>query len=192
MTIMPARLRLIFAGLALIATASIAQAQGTQNRATSLQLSNDQPIQIESDKLEVFDNDRKAIFSGNVNVVQGETSMKAGQMTVHYRAQATAGKSEPQEGSTAGAASSDIERIEVDGKVYVKSQKQVATGDRATFDMNSEVLVMSGKEVVLTEGENVIIGCKLTVQMKNGQAKLDSCESGRVRMSLQPGSQNKK
>nr|WP_250157221.1 LptA/OstA family protein [Tianweitania aestuarii] len=167
---------------------------------TSLNLSNDQPIQIESDKLEVRDNDRQAIFTGNVSVVQGETLMKAGKMTVYYVGQAMArdgqqkpAETQPAAGATPGSA--DIERIEVDGKVYVKSESQVATGDRATFDMKSEVLTLTGKEVVLTEGENVIVGCRLNVQMKTGQAQLDGCggtqSGGRVKMLLQPGSQNR-
>ena len=33
----------------------------------------DQPIEIESDRLEVRDNDFVAVFSGNVSVVQGPT-----------------------------------------------------------------------------------------------------------------------
>ena len=49
-----------------------------------------------------------------------------------------------------------IDRLEVDGKVYVKSDNQVATGDSGTFDMKTEVLVLSGKEVVLSEGTNVL------------------------------------
>ena len=30
--------------------------------------------------------------------------------------------------------------------------------------MKTEILVLSGKEVVLSEGPNVLIGCKLTVK----------------------------
>jgi lipopolysaccharide export system protein LptA len=188
-----------FALLAVAATlAAPALAQDSQSRMTSLNLSNDEPISIESDRLEVRDNDRMAIFTGNVSVAQGQTLMKAGKMTVYYVGQATGGAqpAAAQPASTGGApGSADIERIEVDGKVYVKSESQVATGDRASFDMRSEVLTLSGKEVVLTEGENVIVGCKLTVQMSTGQAQLDGCggneTGGRVRMLLQPGSQNR-
>ena len=57
---------------------------------------------------------------------------------------------------------------------------QVATGDNGTFDMKTEMLVLSGKEVVLSEGNNVLVGCKLTVDMKTGQAQVDGC-GGRVK-----------
>jgi lipopolysaccharide export system protein LptA len=86
--------------------------------------------------------------------------------------------------------SSDIDHIEVDDKVYIKSDDQVATGDKGTFDMKTEVLVLSGDKVVLTQGPNVLVGCKLTVQMKTGLAEVEGC-GGRVQMSLTPDSQKK-
>jgi len=149
---------------------------------TGLKLSGDQPIQIEGDKLEVREADNLAIFSGNVNVVQGPTVLKSGRMTVFYA----------KDGGSAATGSSSIDRLEVDGKVYVKSESQVATGDRGVFDMKTEVLVLSGSKVVLSEGENVLVGCKLTVQMKSGQAQVEGCKSGqsgsgRVQMSITPG-----
>ena len=167
----------VLAVLAAKLLALSALAQDGSSRLTGIKLSGDEPIQIASDRLEVRDNERKAVFSGNVNVVQGKTLLKSGRMIVHYA---------KGEGSVASG-SSDIDRLEVDGKVYVKSDDQVATGDRGTFDMKTEVLVLTGKEVVLSEGENVIVGCKLTVRMKTGKATFESCGS-RVIMQLDPKS----
>ena len=172
------------AGLALAASAAVAQERSSSF--TGLQLQGDKPIQIESDKLEVRDGESMAIFTGNVSVVQGDTLLKSGKMTVHYK---------KKEGADAAAATmpggGNIERMEVDGKVYVKSKTQVATGDRGTFDMATEIMTLTGEEVVLTEGPNVIVGCKLTVEMKTGAAKLDGCGSGsgRVKMLLTPQKQ---
>lgn len=172
--------RAAFAVAALLAFAT--SAFGEAQRFTGLKLSGDQPIQIESDKLEVRDADSMAVFTGNVSVTQGDTVMKSGRMIVHY--------AKGEGSATTGSAA--IDRLEVDGKVYVKSQTQVATGDRGDFDMKSETLVLTGKEVVLSEGENVIVGCKLTVHMKTGKAQLDGCgngqSSGRIKMLITPGS----
>ena len=162
--------------LALATTQALGQTS-TQTQFSGLKMSGNEPIQIESDKLEVFDKESKAIFTGNVNVVQGPTLLKAGKLTVHY-VQGTGS-------ATSGSAA--IDRLEVDGTVYVKSEDQVATGDRATFDMKSEVLVLSGKEVVLTQGPNVLTGCKLTVQMKTGEANVEGC-GGRVKGLFTPNS----
>lgn len=161
--------------------------QDSQSRLSGLKLSGDQPIQIESDKLEVREADNLAVFTGNVSVTQGPTLMKSGKMTVYYAQKG---------GGSAATGSANIDRLEVDGKVYLKSDTQVATGDRGTFDMKTEVLVLSGNEVVLSEGENVLVGCKLTVQMRTGLAQVDGCKkneagSGRVMMSITPGSQKK-
>lgn len=175
---------LVVAGLVLLPD-GMALAQNGQNQLTGLKLSGDEPIQIESDRFEVNEGESVGVFTGNVSVVQGPTLLKSGRMTVYY----------DRNGGSATTGSAQIERLEVDGGVYVKSETQVATGERGTFDMNTEVLVLSGKEVVLSEGENVIVGCKLTVQMATGQATLESCKDGgatnRVRMLLTPDQQNR-
>ncbi|MBZ9820792.1 LptA/OstA family protein [Mesorhizobium sp. CA4] len=173
--------------LLLLATAhSFAQSSAT-SQIPGLKLSGDQPIQIESDKLEVRQAESMAVFSGNVTVNQGPTLLKAGKMTVYYVKDANAGKSAAA-GASAMTGSANIDHLEVENKVYVKSNDQVATGDSGTFDMKTQVLVLKGKEVVLSQGDNVLKGCKLTVQMKSGLANVDGC-GGRVMMSFTPQKQ---
>ena len=63
---------------AMLASAVLAwpvQAQDTSSRMQGLELSNDKPIQIQSDKLEIREQENKAEFSGNVKVVQGTTTL---------------------------------------------------------------------------------------------------------------------
>ena len=173
--------RLAAALLILAATpaAVLAQAAGENRVISGLRLTGDQPIQIESDKLEVREQENVAIFTGNVTVTQGPTVLKSGRMTVHYA----------KDGGSATTGSSKIERLEVDNKVYVKSDKQVATGDQGEFNMKTEVMTLSGSKVVLSEGPNVLVGCKLTVQMKSGRAQVDGCaDQKRVIMSITPDS----
>jgi lipopolysaccharide export system protein LptA len=152
---------------------------------SGLKLSGDKPIQIESDKLEVRQADSVAIFTGNVSVVQGPTLMKAGKMMVYYVKDPNAAAKGTEAAGAAMTGSANIDHLEVSGKVYIKSNDQVATGDNGTFDMKTQVLVLSGKEVVLSQGPNVLKGCKLTVQMKTGLANVDGC-GGRVIMSMTP------
>ncbi|BCM21703.1 LptA/OstA family protein [Mesorhizobium sp. J8] len=174
-------------GLLFLATAhSFAQSSAT-SQMSGLKLSGDQPIQIESDKLEVRQAESMAIFSGNVTVNQGPTLLKAGKMTVYYVKDANAGKSAAA-GASAMTGAANIDHLEVENKVYVKSNDQIATGDSGTFDMKTQVLVLKGKEVVLSQGDNVLKGCKLTVQMKSGLANVDGC-GGRVMMSFTPQKQ---
>ncbi len=174
--------------LGILASSMISTALAQQNAAPGgIKLSGDQPIQIDADKLVVHDKEGTATFTGNITVVQGATLLKAGSMIVYY-----VKKDKTEGGDPAGAAdapktgglggpgpgSQDIDHLEVNDKVYVKSNDQVATGDHGTFDMKTEVLVLTGDKVVLTQGDNVAIGCKLTAQLKTGEAQLESCKSG--------------
>jgi len=156
------------------------QAQTTRSTMDGLKLSNDKPIQIESDKLEIREQESLAEFTGNVQVVQGTTTLRAGHMIVHY----TKG------GGSVASGAADIESIDVSEKVLLTSETQQATADTGSFNMKDQTFVLKGKQVVLSEGENVFTGCQLTVLMASGQAKLDNC-GGRVQIQLDPKSQKK-
>ncbi|MBP1887843.1 lipopolysaccharide export system protein LptA [Ensifer mexicanus] len=155
-----------------------ASAQATSSRMRGLQLSNDKPIQIESDKLEIKDPESKAIFTGNVKVVQGTTTLQAGSMTVFYKTT---------EGATVSSGNADIDRIEVSNRVFLNSGTQQATADSGSFNLTEQTLVLKGDKVVLSEGKNVFVGCQLNVQMDTGQAQLEAC-GGRVQIQLDPQS----
>jgi lipopolysaccharide export system protein LptA len=161
----------------LAASVAPAFAQSTTSKMNGITLSKDKPIQIESDALEIHDQDKQALFDGNVKVVQGTMTLNADHMIVFYKGNS--------EGVKTGKG--DIDRIEVKGAVTVFSGTQTAKGDAGSFDMASNFLTLTGKQVVLTDGPNVFTGCKLTVQMKTGLAKLDNC-GGRVKISIDPKS----
>ncbi len=165
----------------LLVPLSGASAQSTESKMSGLALSNDEPIQIESDALKIDEETSKATFTGNVKVVQGEMTLQAGEMVVNYA----------KNGGSVSSGAAEIREIELYRKVLIVSGTQTATADTGNFNMADETLVLTGDKVVLTDRENVFIGCKLTVQMKNGQAKLDSC-GGRVMIQLDPKSRPKK
>jgi lipopolysaccharide export system protein LptA len=161
---------------AVLALAALpAGAQERASRMKGLALNNDTPIQIESDSLEIREQEKKAIFTGNVKVAQGPTTLRAGHMVVYYVA----------EGGSVSSGNADIDRLEVSKKVVLSSGNQNASADTGVFNMKTEILVLEGKKVVLSEGQNIFTGCKLTVQMKTGEARLESC-GGRVRIQLDP------
>lgn len=184
----------LLVGLALGALAPV-QAQQTEpglgKSFGGLQVDGDQPISIESNQLVVDDAKAVATFTGNVQVEQGETELRTGRLVVTYKKDETGG-SQPAGGGGLPGGSNQIERLEASEKVYVKSADQVATADQADFDMGTQVVVMRGN-VVLTQGQNVAEGCRLTIQMDTGLARLESaCDGGaetggRVRLMLTPG-----
>ncbi|MDS7596006.1 LptA/OstA family protein [Agrobacterium tumefaciens] len=170
-----------YLAIAAVCFASTALAQSTTSNMQGVKLSGDQPIAIESDQLEIRDQERKAYFTGNVKVVQGTTTLQSGKMTVNYKG----------EGSSLTSGDANIEKIFVDNNVFLTSGTQKATADHGEFDMAAQTFILTGKQVVLSEGTNVFTGCKLTVLMNTGQAKLESC-GGPVRIMLDPKSQQKK
>src|SRR5690348_2080696 len=136
-------LALIAAGDAGAQGASVPNAmQGfTQNR--------DQPIQIEAAQLEMRDKKKEATFSGNVKVVQGDTTMTSKSLVVFYDSGQTgqapasgqpgatkaAAKSAPMQSATPGpGGSSSIRKLEARGSVRVTQKDQVVTGETAVFD----------------------------------------------------------
>lgn len=180
---------------ALILTASGAGAQSTTM--SGMKLSNDQPIQIESDKLEIHDQEHTALFTGKVKVVQGTTTMQSGKMTVYYKdkaakpaADGAQPAAQPEQSASLASGSADIDKITVTDKVFLTSGTQTATADDGNFDMASQTFILTadeGNKVILSDGPNVFTGCKLTVHMQTGQAELESCGE-RVQIQLDPKS----
>ncbi len=99
----------------------------------------DQPVQIEAATLEVRDKNKTATFSGNVQVVQGDTTMKCQSLVVFYGQEVgLVGNSTPvaTTKSTPGMpqGAQNIRRIEARGGVTVITKDQNASGDLGIYD----------------------------------------------------------
>jgi lipopolysaccharide export system protein LptA len=149
-----------------------------------------QPIQIEAASLEMRDKKKEATFSGNVKVVQGDTTMTSKSLVVFYdsgpAAPATPAPAAPK-GSKSGSmqsatpgpgGSSSIRRLEAKGSVVVTQKDQVVTGETAIFDTRANLITMVGG-VVLTQCKNVLRGDRLKVDMTTGVSRVES-DSGKV------------
>jgi lipopolysaccharide export system protein LptA len=179
--------------------------QGVPNAMQGFSQNRDQPIQIEAAQLEMRDKKKEATFSGNVKVVQGDTTMTSKTLVVFYEstpspaggtpaagaAPATApppaaktaapakGAGAPMQSATPGpGGASSIKRLEAKGNVVVTQKDQVVTGETAVFDTKTNLVTMLGG-VVLTQGKNVLRGDRLLVDMTTGVSRVES-DSGRV------------
>ncbi|MGJ5181933.1 LptA/OstA family protein [Bradyrhizobium oligotrophicum] len=155
----------------------------------------DQPIQIEADALEVRDKTKQATFSGNVKVVQGDTTMTSKSLDVFYTAAAQpsssasdAAKSGPplQSASPGPSGSSAIKRLEARGNVVVTQKDQVVTGQSAVFDTKTNLITMLGG-VVVTQCRSVLRGDRLLVDMTTGVSRVEA--DGRVTASVNQSSE---
>jgi lipopolysaccharide export system protein LptA len=127
-----------------------------------------QPIQIEAERLEVRDKDKTAVFSGKVQVVQGDATLRSKSLTVFY-ADPPGTQDTPKPSTTINPAGDQkIKKLEASGDVVVTQADQIATGDTALFDMDTNIVTMNGN-VVLTQGQNVLRGNKLVGRVRHRQ-----------------------
>lgn len=170
--------------------------QGVPNAMQGFSQNRDQPIQIEAAALEMRDKKKEATFSGNVKVVQGDTTMTSKILVVYYEgsnASSSGGKAKAptktaMKSATPGpAGASSIKRLEAKGNVVVTQKDQVVTGETAIFDTKTNLVTMLGG-VVLTQGKNVLRGDRLIVDMTTGVSRVES-NSGRVQGLFQSSGQ---
>lgn len=165
---------------------------GVPNAMQGFSQNRDQPIQIEAASLEMRDKKKEATFSGNVKVVQGDTTMTSKSLVVFYDSGPAPASPQPTapaapKGSKSGSmqsatpgpgGSSSIRRLEAKGSVVVTQKDQVVTGETAIFDTRANLITMVGG-VVLTQCKNVLKGDRLKVDMTTGVSRVES-DSGKV------------
>lgn len=191
---------LIAAALVVSGAALHAQpaSKGPPNALQGFSQNRDQPVHIEAATLEVRDKEKQATFSGNVKVVQGDTGLRCKSLVVFYeQGDEDAGKSDKSgdKGKSMPAAtpgpggSQKIKRLEARGSVVVTQKEQTATGDLGLFDMKTNTVTLSGN-VVMTQGQNVLRGDRLVVDLTNGVSRVESGKNGqgRVQGLFLPGS----
>ena len=190
MQLFPRSLAVAGFALALIASdgaSAQSVATGVPNAMQGFSQNRDQPIQIEAGSLEMRDKKKEATFSGNVKVVQGDTTMTAKSLVVFYDsggsaqtpapAAAKGAKNAPMQAASPGpGGSSSIRKLEAKGNVVVVQKDQTVTGDSAIFDTRANLITMAGG-VVLTQCKNVLRGERLLVDMTTGVSRV---EGGKV------------
>jgi lipopolysaccharide export system protein LptA len=128
-----------------------------------------EPIEVTSKQLEFDYKARRAVFKGDVQVVQGDIHLDSDTLTVRYSEKA--GKQQ-------------VESVQADGKVKIKQGERVAKGDKAVFDQTSRKLILTGN-AVLQDGPNQLTGD--TVEVYPDQSKMEvKGENRRVKVLLFP------
>jgi lipopolysaccharide export system protein LptA len=178
---------------ALTAAPVLAQSpKGPPNALQGFSQNRDQPVQIEAATLEVREKEKQATFSGNVKVTQGDTGLRARSLVVFYEdtggQDSKAGQNQPAGGMTQanptpglGGGQQQIKRLEAKGGVVVTQKDQTVTGDVGVFDMRTNTVTMDGN-VVMTQGQNVLRGERLVVDLDTGVSRVESGKSGTGRV----------
>ncbi len=135
--------------------------------------SNGGPVDISADALEVVDAKNLAIYSGHVDVIQGDARLQANKIEVQFGKAAT-----DKNGGALSASWGRIRSITAIGDVFYTTPGEVARGDKAIYQLNSDTITMTG-DVVVTQDGNVIRSNKLVINVSTGEAVFEAKDKGR-------------
>jgi len=118
------------------------------------------PIEINADRLDIYRNESRAIFLGNVVAIQGAMKMTSHKAMLH-----------------ANQTGDRLETIRAEGDVNLISENgSQATGDWAEHNVAAQKLILGGQVVTLTENGSKLRGTQLSIDMITGKALLVSAD----------------
>lgn len=144
----------------------------------------DKPIQIVSNRFDIYPDKRVAVFSGNVVVTQEDTVINSDEFFLHYKKEGIKTKQNDKNVNT-GIATGDIEKIEAKGNVIIKQKEKVVTGDNAFFYNGEQKIVVTGNPV-MKEGNNIIKGDRVIFFLKENRGVVESSSTKRVTATIYP------
>ncbi len=158
----------------------------------------------------MHDAKKYATFSGNVKAVQGTTTLRARELDVHYvggsdkltgqsgaavpvanQAAVPVANQNGAPGAQGAGNSAQINKIEARGDVVITSEDdQTTTSDWALYDVPAQLVTVGGN-VVLTQGQNVLKGDRLVIDLKTGESRFENTGNtaaggGRIRALFMP------
>jgi len=108
-------------------------------------VSEDRPIEISADAGIEWQQDEKVyIARGNAMAKRGATEVHADTLTAHYR---------PSKGT---GGDTEIYRLDADGHVTIKGERQTVVGDQAVYDVDQQIGIVTGKALKMTTATDVV------------------------------------
>jgi lipopolysaccharide export system protein LptA len=120
------------------------------------ELSQGGPIEVTArDGIEWRQNDQLVIARGAARAVRGGVTIDADLLLARYRPRGGApAEARPANEGPGGA--SEIWRLEAEGNVVITTATDRAEGDRAIYDLDQAVMVLTGRNLRLTSPDNVL------------------------------------
>ncbi len=134
-------------------------------RAQQIDMSHGGPLTVTAqDGLELRQNEQEVVARGHARAVRDAVTVDADELIAHYRkkAAATDGRPAPAAaphpltGSDADSSANEIYRVEANGGVQIYTPTDRAVGDRAVYDIDQAVLVLTGRDLKLTTPNDVL------------------------------------
>jgi lipopolysaccharide export system protein LptA len=141
------------------------------------------PIVIKSNTLEVKNDDKMVIFTGDVNAKSDDFIIECQKMLVFY-------ENQPDQEKT-GEGATKIDRIVATGQVRItRTEGGFATAEKAVYYQKDEKVVLTEKPVV-RQGNDLVEGERVTIFLKEKRSVVDSTEDKKVRAIIFPKSEER-
>ena len=123
------------------------------------------PLTVRADRLEYFDEGRKARYAGNVELVTEDTRIDADRLDLYF----TSGKKQ---------ADSEVERAVAEGHVKIVQPMRYAKGEKAVYEAQTGKVVMTGGPPTVYDTEKgSMTGQRLTFYIHNDRLLVDGNSS---------------
>jgi len=131
------------------------------------------PIEITSDTMEWMNEQRVAVARGNADAVQGRYRLNADVLTAYMNENGDGGQNR-------------IKRITANGHVKLTTPQESASGSTGVYDVEAGQVTLEGG-VVLTQGDNVLRGERLIMNLATGRSRLEGGPPAAVTEQPAPG-----
>lgn len=153
--------------------------------------SDDDPINIEADRMISQEKKNSVVFIGNVDATQGEVTIRTDKMTIYYK------EDDP---NKAKSQAQKVEKMICVGNVKVTQEDWLGTGDRMDYFANARKVVLQGNAKTW-QGKNMVSGKTITYYLDEKRSEVESPDTKvakdgkkkpeRVRATIIPNSDNK-
>lgn len=124
--------------------------------AQTVDLNQGGPIEVTArDGMEWRQNEQLVIARGAARAVRGGVTIESELLLARYRPRGGA-PAEARPASEGPGGASEIWRLEAEGTVVITTATDRAEGDRAIYDMDQAVMVLTGRNLRLTSPDNVL------------------------------------
>lgn len=120
------------------------------------------PVEIESQQLEIIQQEKKSVFSGNVVATQGDMTLSADQLIVFF------------------VEENEIDRLEAVGHVRFSQLDRIATSEKAVYHQQDGILLLLG-DAKVQQGKNLVSGEEITFYVQENRSVVKGSSQKRVK-----------
>ena len=149
------------------------------------------PLEITANQMDLYPDQKKVVFSGNVIAIQGTSKITCATLTAFYTSDSQGGlpglqkkdkKDAPTPSTKGGGAAGALDKIIAAGNVNIFFDDMTAKADRAEFNPKTDILTLygEGKNVEVRNEDGIIRGKTIVANRATGETVVKSSPTQRV------------